>query len=335
MPHYLAYGLTLSTSVEIPGLIPLSEAESRPVDVTITMGCLPPGFPLKSQKAWYASQVKPNQSAPNLRAWQVGNGKYFWLQYREGAEFAIERQGERIWACWQPSLTLEDAATYLLGPVLGFTLRLRGVTCLHASAVAISGQAVLFVGRAGAGKSTTAAAFAKLGYPILSDDVAALHAQNRQRDGFADRTVRAFEVQPAYPRLRLWPKSVEALYGHSEYLPRLVPSHPTWDKRYLDLQQEDYRFQADPLPLGRIYLLAKRSRDPAAPWIEKISMQAGMMALVANTYTNYLLDRATRALEFRALSQLILSISVRQIHPHLNLTFLPQLVREVLSDLET
>lgn len=324
MPQYRAYGLMLAANTEIPGLVAMPAEQSSPVDVSISMGFLPQDLAVKQKEEWYVSRLQRNQNQPNLRAWQVDRGNYFWLQYREGTEFIVERQGGKIWATWQAPLTLEDTATYLLGPVLGFVLRLRGTVCLHASAVAISGQVAVFVGRAGAGKSTTAAAFARLGYPVLSDDVAAL----RESDG--DR----IEVQPAYPRLRLWPQSVLALYGSADYLPRLVPTHPTWDKRYLDLAAGDYQFQSDPLPLRRIYLLKPR-RAHAAPQIETISMQAGMMALVANTYTNYLLDKTMRAKEFRALSQLVASISVRQLHPHADSTRLSQLVKIVLSDFDT
>ncbi len=122
-------------------------------------------------------------------------------------------------------MTIEDAATYLLGPVLGLFLRLRGVTCLHASAVAFGGQAVAFVGSEGAGKSTTAAALALRGHAILSDDVVAL----AEHDG-------AFFVHPAYPYLCLWPESVESIYGSADALPRFSANY---DKRCLSLRNKN------------------------------------------------------------------------------------------------
>ena len=88
------------------------------------------------------------------------------------------------------------------GPFWGLLLRFRGVTCLHASAVAIGGSVIAFVGAEGAGKSTTAAAFARAGYAAVSDDVVAL--VERKGDFF---------VSPSYPHLCLWPESVEMLYG--------------------------------------------------------------------------------------------------------------------------
>src|SRR4029077_52896 len=89
-------------------------------------------------------------------------------------EFAIDAGGKRIEVRWADSTTLENARSYLLGPVLGFLLRLRGVTCLHASAVAVDDFAVAIAGPPGSGKCTTAAAFARRGHAVLSDDVVPL-----------------------------------------------------------------------------------------------------------------------------------------------------------------
>ena len=77
----------------------------------------------------------------------------------------MDRHGTKLWASWPSHSSVEEAATYLLGPVLGLLLRFRGVTCLHASAVAIGDSVIAFVGAEGAGKSTTAAAFARPGMP--------------------------------------------------------------------------------------------------------------------------------------------------------------------------
>ena len=126
-------------------------------------------------------------------------------------------------------------------PVIAFALRLRGVTCLHASSIAVGGHAIGLLGQPGAGKSTTAAAFARLGYSILSDDVAVL-------DYRGDR----FLVPPGYPRNNLWPDSVRALFGSEDALPKITA---TWGKRYLPLDQNGHRFQESPLPLGAIYML--------------------------------------------------------------------------------
>src|SRR5439155_24208272 len=109
---------------------------------------------------WYTSPDQDDRGSPNLTAWKMARQAYFKLHYSDGTEFIIDRKGTEVWCVWPDTLTLEDAVVYLLGPVLGFVLRLRGITCLHASAISVGDRAVVLLGPAGAGKSTTAAAFA-------------------------------------------------------------------------------------------------------------------------------------------------------------------------------
>jgi len=248
----------------------------------------------------------------------IHDGAYFRLTYSDGTDFVFDRATTRLWASWRAPLTLEDTATYLLGPVFGFILRRRGATCLHASAVAIGGRAVALVGAAGAGKSTTAAAFARLGLPVLCDDVLALRQRGEK-----------FFVEPAYPRLRLWPEAVTMLYGAPEALPRLTPS---WEKRYLDLSQGPHRFQAQALPLGTLYFLAERTDCADAPRILPLSKRDGLMRAIAHTYSNLQIDDEPRAREFAVLGRLVEQVRVRQIQPHRDPDKLGDLCQKILDD---
>ena len=193
--------------------------------------------------------------------WSIGAGKFCRLEYADGTQFWLNREGTEVWATWPENSTIEDTATYLLGPVLGRLLRLRGVTCLHASAVAFGEQAVAFVGPAGAGKSTTAAALALRGHAILSDDVVAL----AERDA-------SFYVHPAYPYLCLWPESVQTIYGSADALPQLSANY---EKRCLSLGKQELPFEERPLPLAAIYILGERRGDPA-PVVQRHPATAGV-----------------------------------------------------------
>lgn len=326
MPSYLVYGLRISSSQAIPGLITNPEVEHTQSDIQIWLGEIPPGLdqlsPAKcTQQEWYISNYQDENGEPGLSIWKLNQNGYFWIRYSDQTQFVIDAQGAQIWAIWPDSLTLEDTATYLLGPILGWVLRLRGVVCLHASAVVVDGKVLAFVGDTGAGKSTTAAAFARAGYGVLSDDVVALVDKENH-----------FLVQPAYPRIRLWSDSAIALYGKFDILPRIVPTSQTWDKRYLDLNQAGYQFPQQALPLTAIYLLDGRSDQKQAPHIETISVSAGLVSLVGNTYGNYLLDQGMRKREFELLGRLIKSVSMRQVIPHCDTAKLPQLVDAVLAD---
>lgn len=313
---YSAYGLEISSDSAIPGLIE-SRLPRRP-DLQIWLNSKPDWATQCAENVRKLYYVSPEQEgdAPALRVTQLSAGAYFQLAYADGATFVVDDSATRMWASWPESLTLEDAATYLLGPVLGFLLRRRGVTCLHASAVEIGGQAIALVGPAGAGKSTTAAAFALRGHTVVSDDVVPL----REKNG-------AVLVWPGYPRVCLWPESVSSLYGSPGALPRLTPN---WEKRYLPLEKRSQ--SCKPLSLGAIYFLSERSGDLRAPFVEVVAARAGLMALVENTYMNYLLDPQRRALEFEFLGRLVERVPLRRVTPHADPTRLPQLCDVLAED---
>ena len=255
---------------------------------------------------------------PNLRVGLFPGGEYFGFFYGDGTRFAVERRGREVWADWPKNYALEDACTYLFGPVMGFVLRLRGTVCLHASAVAIDDRAIALVGLPGAGKSTAAAAFACVGLPVLSDDVVALAERAEQ-----------FLVQPGYPRVNLWPDSVRALFGSEEALPQITP---TWEKRFLPLDQNGHHFASTPLPLGAIYILDSRNGAVSSPVVEELSGEEAFMALVANTYVNYLLDQDMRRREFDVLGRVVSDIPVRRVRPHAESSALFNLCEAVAAD---
>jgi hypothetical protein len=292
---------------------------AKKVDVFLSLGSLPRGLGSASDAAiLHVGQDQGERSEPALRVSRLSGAGDYRFDYSDGTVIVVSAQGNRIWATWPDSATVEDTATYLLGPILGFVLRLRGVTCLHASAVAIGNRAIALVGPAGAGKSSIAAAFARLGYPVLTDDVAALQDLGDY-----------LRIQPAYPRVRLWSESVASLFGSSDALPRIVPN---WDKRYLDLNGPGYRFQHEALPLAAIYVLGERSADPAMPRIEPVGSKTGLMALVSNTYSSYLMDKSKREEEFELLGRLVRNAPLRRVTPSTDFARIRELCEVIVDD---
>jgi hypothetical protein len=317
MMRHSIYGLSIKSDLPLPG-VPESPSAEEP-DVHVILGRLPHGMSGTDAHTcvFPKSGVRVDAERPALKVRRFLESGDFWLTYEDGAEFVVDRFGIQVWACWPESLTLDDVCTYLLGPVIGFVLRLRGVTCLHASAVEVDGQGLAILGPPGAGKSTLAAGFANAGFAVLSDDVAPV--LNR-RGGFA--------VQPGYPRLRLWPDSVQALYGSVDLLPRITP---TWDKRHLDLTDCRYRFLDRPAPLSAVYVLDERT--DGAPVIEAMRPRDAVLALVANTYANYLLDADMRAQEFGELQTLATLVPLRRVQPASDISLTPELCNAIVRDL--
>jgi hypothetical protein len=207
-----------------------------------------------------------------------------------------------------------------MGPVIGLTLRLRRALPLHASAVVIGDQAVTLAGGPGAGKSTTAAGFAKLGDGVLSDDVAALREEGGK-----------FIVQPGYPRINLWPDSARSLFGSEESLSRISP---TWEKRFMALDQSGLRFEQRPLELGAIYVLGERKSDSSTPIIEEMEGSAALLSLVANTYMNYVIDPEMRREEFSALGRVLARVPVRFVRAPTDPSCLGNLCEAIRADVK-
>lgn len=294
--QYVSCGLTVASEIEIPGLRSVAPEERPDLFVSVRDRAVP----RKSrdvERTRYVSPECDSAGSPQLTVWTASAGAHR-FRYHDGTEFVIDQAATRVEVYWEEPLTEADAAVYLLGPVLGFIIRLRGIVPLHASAVMVGGRAVAFVGDAWAGKSTTAAAFASLGHAVLSDDLLPIVDVNG-----------AILAYPSHPRLTMWPDSARALFGAAKDLPALTP---TYDKRYVDLQNGD-RFQPTPVPLEVIYVLGARGADLETMRIETIRPQNALMSLVSNTYGNYLLDGAMRAVEFDLLSRVVEHVPVRHL----------------------
>src|SRR5438552_16330609 len=298
---HVVYGLQLAANMALPGLPVRRNSETVDVRIQLKDAWPFPGTLLAFGEGFYSSSDGAPASQPNLQVGLSSNGEHFGFFYGDGARFAVDRHGRDVRADWPEDYTLEDVCTYLLGPVMGFVLRLRGTVCLHASAVAISGRAIALAGPPGVGKSTTAAAFARADFPVLSDDVVALADEGAQ-----------FLVQPGYPRVNLWPDSAVTLFKSEDAMPRITP---TWNKRYMPLGQRGHRFASRPLPLGAIYILDSRDTALSAPVVEEICGEEAFMALLANTYVNYLLERDMRRTEFDVLSRVVSEIPIRRVRP--------------------
>ena len=101
------------------------------------------------QELWHIGFPDEKGGEPGYRMWQVAGGEYFRLRYSDGCQFVMNRAGTRLWVSGPEAANPEYLATYLLGPVLGILLRLRGTPCLHGSAVAVGGRALALLGRPG------------------------------------------------------------------------------------------------------------------------------------------------------------------------------------------
>lgn len=309
--YYQVYGLTLRTNQRLPILPSASTTATADVEVNLAEGDL---SELSHQDNEYDSGWQTRQKA---------SGTYYNLLLRGSSEtldVEIAPTGKQIWITWT-NLPLEEVTALLIGCILGTALRLQGKICLHSSVIAINNRAIAIIGASCAGKSTTAAALAKHGYPILADDIAVLRNYGAE-----------FQVEPGYPRLRLWKSAINALYGSEVELPRVFRQT---DKHFVQLNQNGatWCFHSKPLPLAAIYILGERQLTKKGPTIEPISPVRGLMHLITHRYPQSLkLDRDKQAFEFAYLGRLVSKAPIRQINRSDSLDALPQLCDAILED---
>jgi hypothetical protein len=126
--------------------------------------------------------------------------------------------------------------------VLSVMLHQRGLLVLHAGAVEIAGQAVVFLGNKVWGKSTMVAALYGRGHRLIADDSVAISVSDTDTDP-------PF-VLPGFPQLKLWPDSATTSLGtEAASLPEIANGV---GKRALCTASNFARAE---LPLRRLYTL--------------------------------------------------------------------------------
>jgi hypothetical protein len=324
---YAVYGLVLQANHPLPGL---KLNESRlPTDLNFEE--------IESAVTAYEeiavqdrNMISDGSISSIQRIWSVPkvDGQGIQLFYRSptpgAADFFVDSQARKVECRRSAPATLQDVTTLLLGTVLNYVLRARGIVCLHACVINIGSKAVAVIGDKGTGKSTTAAAFARAGYPILSDDMGAISAQES-----------GWLVHPGYPRLRLWRSTLEALQMPCSGLtPVLTPM----DKYYFDLSSASdhgpWLFQATPLPLTAIYLIS-RDTELTEPVVEPLSGIEKMTTLVTHTSSHFApLNQNQRSAEFQALSRMGSTVPLSRVRYPSGIERLPELMSTIVGDVE-
>ena len=242
-------GLVLESDIELPGLVPVEEQSDRQ-SIVVRQADLPEslGDGIKKQ-------------GPN---WER-SADAFLLRIPGLARFRI-RDADAIDYQPEGDTPREELTAFLTGSVLGILLHLRGSVVLHASAVIVDGQAMLFCGRSGAGKSTLAAAFGERGYAMMSDDLCPLSPGD---DG------------------RLW---VEADGREHKLWQRSLAGLNLMDRKGEEVRHQINKFFVAPqsrqraaAPVGGLYELVEQ-RAGEEPGIESLSIPDASLLVRRNAF---------------------------------------------------
>jgi len=223
---HIAFGLRVDSALELPQL--LSAEADTPTDATIEYGPVPEHLPEP-----LASGVRFDSSPGKLLLRVDGVARYL---ITDGNRIVIERD---------PAAQDIDIRVFLLGSAFGALLHQRQDLVLHGSAIEWEGEAVIFMGVSGVGKSTTSTAFRKRGHPVLTDDLCVVRAGPNGR----------MLAYPGFPQSKLWLDSLEKLDFSPDSLSRI---REKIEKRALPLGDE---FSANPLPIKKLYLLRSHNKE--------------------------------------------------------------------------
>lgn len=295
--RYRAFGLVLAAERPIAGL--QAALESASVDVVVHFGRRPPdtSSDLDAAEPFFRSGASGGTLKPFVSVWRIEGTADLRLLMGDGAEFFIRSHGTEVWVS-APQIRDEVVDEHLVGPVFASILRVRGIVCLHASAVAVDGNGVAFVGGEGAGKSTLAVLLAMRGHCVITDDLAAIVDSGT-----------SLLIQPGAGYLRARPGVVESVAADRSEL------EPRQNGLYLDLPLGSGRYglAAAPTRLEAVYCLEWSDRATVVARIEEISASDALVSLLANTWASRLLNSTERAAELDVLSRLVDRTVVRRL----------------------
>lgn len=291
MHLYRAYGVGFGSPVVLPGFATGSQRRADDYQVL-----LPGTVPEPAGEIVRRRDEDGNSDSVEVRR---AGADAMHLSFGDGARFFVDAGARRIDGAWDAPLNFDDALVYLVGPVLGAALRLQRRSVLHASSVEVEGRALVLMGDAGAGKSTTTAALVDAGSPLLTEDVSALDLEGEVPRVFRGGT-----------RVKLWPESVRALRGRDDALPLLVPASLDWHKRFLDCSERMSRH--DSLPIAAIVSL-ERSITATEPVITPIKGHDKLLLLLANGYGAHMVRPDDRTDELSRLSKLAQRVPIARL----------------------
>jgi hypothetical protein len=194
-----------------------------------------------------------------------------------GHRFAGPRYGTAIVSprasriCGSPGQGgMGDWQRFLIAQVLPFAAVLRGLEVFHASAVAVDGHAVAFLGPSGAGKTSVAMALCRLGASFLADDVLSVERDGGRLLGHPGAPVAGIASAEAerLGGLRSFDRGTVLAADPREAVVRVTP-------------------QRAPVPLKAIFVLDRRPDGPSKLRFERV---VEPQMLLSATFNLVLLD---------------------------------------------
>jgi hypothetical protein len=264
---YRIFDRTVACDFPLAGLSELSRA---PTDISIEL--------CDGKAEFFGFTWFHEWKAPNGQPVILGGkkGDTYLLRFPGVADYCIHPAMGLVRAFRRSETSIETLAHLLVGQVIPRLICHQGNVVLHASAVQLkNGRTIAFLGESGKGKSTLVSSYMQTGEKLLTDDCLLLERSNQ-----------GLVCIPAFPSLRLWPDSLEAMFpGSEEFIPIGY-----YGNKAKHVGLNGTRVETAPVALSALYILG----DPAdeAPEDDSILIEpmGGAGAMKAMIQSAFLLD---------------------------------------------
>lgn len=309
--QYCVYGVTLRSNIPLAlptdGYGELARIELRTAPASYFLDAQRELPSEEDSGSWYKFGRLRNHSS--------------YVRWEGVGEFLVSARGHQITTRQFDEANQESFQVYLLGQALSFALVKCGFEPLHATTVVVNGEAVVFLGEGGFGKSSLAACFLEAGYRMLTDDLLIL-----------TKSANGFLAYPGPPRIKLFPKLARRFLGNAS---NGVAMNSETKKLILPLDRT--RSSAAPVLLKAIYTLVPPRevlrKQPIR--FETLSPRESFLELVKNTFNCRVVNSDRLERQFNETVRVVSAMPVKKVSYPRVLTQLPAVRNAILADLNS
>lgn len=223
MVHYKIYGLNITSELVLHPAKRNNKQAIIDVDVRVV------------DKIVFDKSI-----AVSINRFWVNNKNEVYLEGEYGS--ILVQNGNTILVELKNTQNSKLASQHVLGSGLGIILHQAKKLVLHGSAVCKNNEAIIFLGKSGNGKSSTAALMQKKGYQLLSDDLSVISIE----DG-------VFFVQPGFSKQKLAQD-----FLHKMDMP-IGQSEESISEGRIKYWRDSDSFHNKPVPIKHIYCIRKQN----------------------------------------------------------------------------
>lgn len=252
---YQLFGLNFQSPIELPNIEPC-RVETNKIDVTIKFETIQSSFATIKQEESFDGMIYTvgyNDKGEICTSVNFKDFAHYWIENK--STIIVERK---------PNGHDVDIFSYLMSLAIVSLLFQREELVIHAGAISIDNQAVMVLGDSGAGKTTTTAKFAHLGFDMLAEDVSVIRFFNGVP-----------HVVSGIPYLKLLPETAKVV---EQDWNTLTPLYSDMSKKAWTIP--NYKQLA--IPLKKIFWLQTTESETIET--EEVELEDAFYALAANIH---------------------------------------------------